>query len=128
MHSASALLLTEQWLTILSNLGRASATIKAYRSALTHFFAFCEIHDIAPERASFEDIAGYIRPQLPDMPSSVASATLQLRLSALRLWYDCKRAARTVLTGMCYSVGSATRQGSSSPTRFIGQSAMTSRT
>ncbi len=40
----------------------------------------------------------------------------------------CKRAARTVLTGMCYSVGSATRQGSSSPTRFIGQSAMTSRT
>lgn len=38
-----------------------------------------------------------------------------------------KRAARTVLTGMCYSVGSATRQGSSSPTRFIGQSAMTSR-
>jgi hypothetical protein len=39
-----------------------------------------------------------------------------------------KRAARTVLTGMCYSVGSAARQGSSSPTRFIGQSAMTSRT
>ncbi len=39
-----------------------------------------------------------------------------------------KRAARTVLTGMCYSVGSATRQGSNSPTRFIGQSAMTSRT
>ncbi|MCF7304974.1 hypothetical protein L3W71_18695, partial [Escherichia coli] len=28
-----------------------------------------------------------------------------------------KRAARTVLTGMCYSVGSATRQGSSSLTR-----------
>ena len=42
--------------------------------------------------------------------------------------YDRKRAARTVLTGMCYSVGSATRQGSSSLTRFIGQSAMTSRT
>ena len=40
----------------------------------------------------------------------------------------CKRAARTVLTGMCYSVGSATRQGSSSLTRFIGQSAMTLRT
>lgn len=44
-----------------------------------------------------------------------------------RLTYG-KRAARTVLTGMCYSVGSATRQGSSSLTRFIGQSAMTSRT
>lgn len=41
---------------------------------------------------------------------------------------DSKRAARTVLTGMCYSVGSATRQGSSSLTRFIGQSAITSST
>ncbi|WP_367089084.1 hypothetical protein [Klebsiella pneumoniae] len=41
---------------------------------------------------------------------------------------DGKRAARTVLTGMCYSVGSATRQGSSSLTRFIGQSAITSST
>ena len=43
-------------------------------------------------------------------------------------WFMRKRAARTVLTGMCYSVGSATRQGSSSLTRFIGQSAMTLRT
>ena len=39
-----------------------------------------------------------------------------------------KRAARTVLTGMRYSIDSATRQGSSSLTRFIGQSAMTLRT
>lgn len=44
------------------------------------------------------------------------------------LGFNRKRAARTVLTGMCYSVGSATRQGSSSLTRFIGQSAMTLRT
>ena len=54
-----------------------------------------------------------------------------IALSSLYYWrssFYCKRAARTVLTGMCYSVGSATRQGSSSPTRFIGQSAMTSRT
>lgn len=43
-------------------------------------------------------------------------------------WFQRKRAARTVLTGMCYSVGSATRQGSSSLTRFIGQSAITSST
>ena len=39
-----------------------------------------------------------------------------------------KRPARTVLTGMCYSVGSATRQGSSSLTRLTGQSAITSST
>ena len=42
--------------------------------------------------------------------------------------YARKRPTRTVLTGMCYSVGSATRQGSSSLTRLTGQSAMTSRT
>ncbi len=45
-----------------------------------------------------------------------------------RMAFNRKRAARTVLTGMCYSVGSATRQGSSSLTRFIGQSAITSST
>ncbi len=39
-----------------------------------------------------------------------------------------KRTARTVLTGMCYSVGSVMRQGSSSLTRLTGQSAMPSRT
>lgn len=50
------------------------------------------------------------------------------RLEQWGLKINRKRAARTVLTGMCYSVGSATRQGSSSLTRFIGQSAITSST
>ncbi|MDM3334454.1 toll/interleukin-1 receptor domain-containing protein [Citrobacter sp. Cb127] len=50
------------------------------------------------------------------------------RSSNLSLPKSCKRAARTVLTGMCYSFGNATRQGSSSLTRFIGQSAITSST
>ncbi|TZC19854.1 hypothetical protein E0K50_19710 [Escherichia coli] len=35
-----------------------------------------------------------------------------------------KRTARAVLTGMCYSAGSAMRHGSSSLTRLTGQSAM----
>ena len=38
---------------------------------------------------------------------------------------DRKRTARAVLTGMCYSAGSAMRHGSSSLTRLTGQSAMT---
>lgn len=59
--------------------------------------------------------------------SLVVGASAQ-QLSRVLMSINSKRAARTVLTGMCYSVGSATRQGSSSPTRFIGQSAMTSRT
>ena len=45
-----------------------------------------------------------------------------------RSYFYRKRAARTVLTETCYSVSSATRQGSSSLTRLTGQSAMTSRT
>ena len=59
-----------------------------------------------------------------------AHYTCHLCGSALRYHpqYDSKRAARTVLTGMCYSFGNATRQGSSSLTRFIGQSAITSST
>ena len=57
-----------------------------------------------------------------------AEGIIEGMLMALDIRLESKRAARTVLTGMCYSVGSATRQGSSSPTRFIGQSAMTSRT
>ncbi|HFS3366039.1 TPA: hypothetical protein ACHYXO_005681, partial [Escherichia coli] len=36
-----------------------------------------------------------------------------------------KRTARAILTGMCYSAGSAMRHGSSSLTRLTGQSAMT---
>lgn len=44
------------------------------------------------------------------------------------LYNEGKRTARTVLTGMCYSVGSVMRQGSSSLIRLTGQSAMTSRT
>ncbi|UXL11520.1 KilA-N domain-containing protein [Enterobacter cloacae] len=50
------------------------------------------------------------------------------RIKAIFLLDKCKRPARTVLTGMRYSIGSATRQGSSSLTRLTGQSAMTLRT
>lgn len=82
------LVLAERWLKLLSDLGRAQATLSAYRSALRHYFAFCSQNSIEPEKARFEDLAAYISPQLPGMPYPVASATLQLRLSAIRLWYD----------------------------------------
>ncbi|MBN7124497.1 integrase [Erwinia billingiae] len=83
-----SLLLAERWLKLLSDLGRTQATITAYRNALRHYFAFCSQHRIEPEKARFEDLAAYISPQLPGMPFPAASATLQLRLSAIRLWYD----------------------------------------
>lgn len=53
------LALAERWLKLLSDLGWAQATLSAYSS-----------------------------PQLPGMPFPAASATLQLPLSAIRLWYD----------------------------------------
>ncbi len=71
--------------------------------------------DLAEIRTSITDVSNEI--------TQTVNKKLEDQSAAIR-----KRAARTVLTGMCYSVGSATRQGSSSPTRFIGQSAMTSRT
>ncbi|MDE8557821.1 site-specific integrase [Pantoea vagans] len=83
-----ALLLAERWLKLLSDLGRAKTTLTAYRSALAHYFAFCSQNVIEPEKARLEDLAAYISSQLPGMPFPVASATLQLRLSAIRLWYD----------------------------------------
>ena len=83
-----SLLLAERWLKLLTDLGRAQATFTAYRNALSHYFAFCSQNRIEPEKARFEDLAAYISPQLPGMPFPVASPTLQLRLSAIRLWYD----------------------------------------
>ncbi|EFE8570205.1 hypothetical protein F9795_20830 [Escherichia coli] len=74
----------------------------------------------------------YCTREYPDCDAATASAGFLNGVTSLHVndnhYHQSKRAARTVLTGMCYSVGSATRQGSSSPTRFIGQSAMTSRT
>lgn len=72
----------------ISDLGRAQATLTACCSALRHYFAFCSLHRIEPEKARFEDLAAYISPQLFGMPFPATSATLQLRLSAIRLWYD----------------------------------------
>lgn len=82
------LLLAERWLKLLSDLGRSQATLTAYRNALRHYLAFCSLHRIEPEKVRFEDLAAYISPQLPGMPFPAASATLQLRLSVIRLWYD----------------------------------------
>lgn len=87
-----------------------------------------------PDHLSVNGAREYFVSQLTtdDIPGQVfvvAGKALRGVLSIKRLLQEKgKRAARTVLTGRCYSVGNATRQGSSSLTRFIGQSAMTSRT
>ncbi|WP_232533544.1 tyrosine-type recombinase/integrase [Salmonella enterica] len=84
----ASMYLVEQWLGLLIDLGRADATIKAYRGALVHYLRYCEDKSLSPLDARFDDFSGYIRPQLPGMEHPVASATLQLRISAVRLWYE----------------------------------------
>lgn len=83
-----ALLLAERWLKLLSGLERGRATIAAYRNALRDYLAFCSQHSVEPVKDRFEDLAAYISPQLPGIHFPAASATLQPRLSAFRLWYD----------------------------------------
>ena len=63
-----------------------------------------------------------------ELQEMLAERGVNVDHSTIYRWVQRKRAARTVLTGMCYSFGNATRQGSSSLTRFIGQSAITSST
>ena len=121
---------------------RSDGTFRSVRTAVHHV----RHHDRSRRRCSFScpDRPLVARaqqryyPALPDhhRSSNTGHPTGSVHKRTPRLtgifsteWhFSRKRAARTVLTGMCYSVGSATRQGSSSLTRFIGQSAMTSRT
>jgi hypothetical protein len=55
-----------------------------------------------------------VREQPPDQVRAILKRLLgpiwMLEIALVLKWF-CKRAARTVLTGMCYSVGSATRRG-----------------
>lgn len=75
----ASMTLVEQWLGLLMDLGRADATIKAYRGALVHYLRYCEAKSLSPPDARFDDFSGYIRPQLPGMACPVASATACLR-------------------------------------------------
>ena len=100
--STHSMLFVEQWLKITADLGRAPATILAYRRALAHYLRHCEAQALRPESARFEDFSAYLRPQLPGMTHPVASATLQLRISAIRLWYDFLFYQETVIVTRCH--------------------------
>ncbi|RAY79728.1 hypothetical protein DP190_21255 [Enterobacter cloacae] len=87
----ASMTLVEQWLGLLIDLGRADATIKAYRGAFVHYLRYCEEKSLSPTDARFDGFSGYIRPQLSGMEHPVASATLQLRRYSyseidLKLW------------------------------------------
>ncbi|WP_231286566.1 type VI secretion system contractile sheath small subunit [Escherichia coli] len=76
---------------------------------------FRNMNDFTPE---------LVARQIPRLKAMLAMRSLLRDLKA-NLLDNGKRTARAVLTGMCYSAGSAMRHGSSSLTRLTGQSAMT---
>lgn len=88
------------WLTIQVHLGLAANTIDAYGRALEDYLAFSAHQAIIPESAHRDHLAAYVRdlttrPHLHaanvrvlDSGAGLANATLQQRLTAVRLYYD----------------------------------------
>jgi site-specific recombinase XerD len=97
------------WLQIQADLQLAPNTISAYGRGLEDYFAFCQQTGIEPQLATRADIAVYVRdlvqrpsPRGPavrclDSGAGLANATLQQRLTIVRLFYDylCEEGARS---------------------------------
>jgi integrase/recombinase XerD len=87
-----------QWLGMQIKYGLAPNTIDAYGRALEGYLAFCAQHSVVPLSATREHIAAYVhhlasRPHRSSKGSSVtssglANATMQQRLTGVRLFYD----------------------------------------
>jgi site-specific recombinase XerD len=86
----------EEWLHLLFCLGRAPATITAYRRCLAHYLTYCGASRVAPEGATLENVSLYVRTLLPGSATSIANSSLHQRLTAIRLWYD-----HLVYQGIC---------------------------
>lgn len=82
------------WLGLLANLGRSPATVDAYGRGLEQYFRFCSAAEIDPAAGGLDQVALFVRhlngepgPFLPAR-ARVSNATLQQRITALRLWHD----------------------------------------
>jgi integrase len=88
------------WLQLQRDLQRAPRTLEAYGRAVADYLAFCGREQIDPVGAGRADLARYVR-DLTDRPGprgsqivaldsgrGLANATLQQRLTAVRLFYD----------------------------------------
>jgi len=88
------------WLQIRANLGLARNTIEAYGRALEDYLAFTCLSDADVITAGREQVSAYVRdlslrrnPKrckvvVIDSGTGLANATLQQRLTAIRLFYD----------------------------------------
>lgn len=88
------------WLTIRANLQLARNTIEAYGRALEEYLTFTRQHLVVADLADREHISRYVR-HLAERPNprgaavrvlgsgaGLANATMQLKLTAVRLYYD----------------------------------------
>ena len=92
--------LAVRWLVWQQDLGRSPRTVDAYARSLVDYLRFCERDDIDVVGAGRAEIAGYVR-DLRERPgrhganvvaldsgAGLANATLQLRVTVVRLFYD----------------------------------------
>ncbi|MGZ6725532.1 MAG: tyrosine-type recombinase/integrase [Solirubrobacteraceae bacterium] len=88
------------WLVWQQDLGRSPRTVEAYARSLVDYLRFCDRHAIVVAAAGRAEIAGYVR-DLRERPgrhganvvaldsgAGLANATLQLRVTVVRLFYD----------------------------------------
>lgn len=90
---ASAEVLGRSWLTLLGNLGRSSATVDAYGRGLDQYLHFCRDLGVDAPSATLEHVSLFVchlNGGIDNTPTKfrVSNATLQQRLTAVRLWYD----------------------------------------
>jgi len=84
---------SRSWLTLLGNLGRSPATVDAYGRGLDQYLRFCRDLRLDAPSATLEHVSLFIRyldGEAEGAPARVrvSNATLQQRLTAVRLWYD----------------------------------------
>lgn len=92
--------LAVQWLVLQQDLGRSPRTIEAYARSLVDYLRFCEAVSVDVVAAGRAEIARYVR-DLRERPgrrgenviafdsgAGLANATLQLRVTVVRLFYD----------------------------------------
>jgi len=88
------------WLVLQHNLGLAANTIDAYGRALEEYLAFSAAREVSVITAAKDHIAAYVRDLASrpnprgtnvvvlDSGAGLANATLQQRITAIRLFYD----------------------------------------
>ena len=89
-----------RWLGVQRDLGRSPQTVQAYARSLVDYLDYCERAGVDVVGAGRADIAGYVgdlreRPSRRganviaiDSGAGLANATLQLRVTVVRLFYD----------------------------------------